>query len=80
MVANKYVRNADVRGSPLDSQINHFGFSITVLPIITSKNPLTNLSQRLYAPYTNALLESSFPITSEIKLVAIFNIIDNPTP
>jgi len=47
---------------------------------IEIKTPFIILSAKLYAPYTNAEEVLSFPITSEIREVDTFSIMEIPTP
>ncbi len=42
--------------------------------------PFATLSMKPYIPYTIAEFLDSFPITSEIKLVAVLSIIAKPMP
>jgi hypothetical protein len=44
------------------------------------RTPPINLSKRLYMPYTKAELVVSLPMTSEISEVAVFSMMDKPTP
>lgn len=53
---------------------------VNSLTIQYRRNPFANLSNKLYAPYTNAELSDSVPITSDINDVLVFSIIAIPIP